>query len=317
MEVTQIQGEALSKMYDCADGSLLLKKQWEEVQGPGLVFFKVGTSSGVVAWFGAYSFLKMGKSFLITPPGFPYCGFHFVDLPADSQLKKPLLDQVSIAIAEFLKKSFPRTYIDISLPPAFNETDAFSKSGFKVMPRQTYLLDLSKTEESLVKGLSGNRKRNVKSLAKGYQVNVNSPENEVLSLVEFTMHKSGDDSMRPVYQRLIDKAHIAWVKHLFVSKDGKPISGGIFIYDSEECFYFAGGYDPAIQDHNAGTLCLWSAMMEAKEKGLKVFNFCGSSIPSIERYFKSFGPVRTPYLRIKKGTKVIDTVMKVKGKLFN
>ena len=46
------------------------------------------------------------------------------------------------------------------------------------------------------------------------------------------------------------------------------------------------------------TLVLWDAIHEAKNRGSKIFDFEGSMIPTIAEFFRSFGAVQTPYLKV-------------------
>ncbi|MBE7441610.1 MAG: hypothetical protein HS119_04060 [Flavobacteriales bacterium] len=49
------------------------------------------------------------------------------------------------------------------------------------------------------------------------------------------------------------------------------------------------------------SLLLWEAIKRSKNK-TKSFNFEGSMIESIERYFRAFGGKQTPYFEITKRT---------------
>ena len=48
----------------------------------------------------------------------------------------------------------------------------------------------------------------------------------------------------------------------------------------------------------AGAACMQAAISKAKELGLKLFDFEGSTIPAIERYFRGFGGELVQYLTV-------------------
>lgn len=56
--------------------------------------------------------------------------------------------------------------------------------------------------------------------------------------------------------------------------------------------------DATSGDHLAGAFCLWNIISETKKIGCKEFDFLGSSVPDIEKYFRGFGPELISYTRI-------------------
>ena len=269
MKIRQIQSESISQLFSGKDISVLLYSKWKDIHDAGMCYFEVADNSGVLAYFSAYSYKKIGKPFLITPPGFPYCGFEILNLPQGFERQKQFYRNLSIAISEFLSSEFSRHAIDLSFPPEFDYQEPFLNARYSLHQRTTYLLDLSKSTEELLSGLSGNRKRNVKSVSKGYDMVASSLNPKVLDLVNFTVLKSGETKMLPIYEKLVSKAPLDFVNGITVSKAGEFIAGGIFIFDSTECYYFAGGFDPAIKDHNAGTICLWSAILKQRRMEIR------------------------------------------------
>jgi hypothetical protein len=57
--------------------------------------------------------------------------------------------------------------------------------------------------------------------------------------------------------------------------------------------------DERYNDSGAMSLLFWNAIKLASEKGL-AFNFEGSMIPGVERFFRSFGGGLTPVFYISK-----------------
>jgi hypothetical protein len=60
-----------------------------------------------------------------------------------------------------------------------------------------------------------------------------------------------------------------------------------------------GGGHPELRSSGATSLCMWEAIRHAA-KVTKSFNFEGSMIESVERFFRAFGAVQTPYFNISK-----------------
>ena len=61
--------------------------------------------------------------------------------------------------------------------------------------------------------------------------------------------------------------------------------------------YLMGAADPGYHNSGAMSLLLWHGIQLASQKGLQ-FNFEGSMVPAIERFFSAFGGTLTPYHHI-------------------
>ena len=94
------------------------------------------------------------------------------------------------------------------------------------------------------------------------------------------------------------------------TKDGQVSAAILFGWDSESVYYVSGAADPKFRSSGVLSLLLWEGIKLASEKGL-TFNFEGSMIESIERYFRSFGAEQVPYYEIKKvDSKVLGMITK-------
>jgi hypothetical protein len=60
-----------------------------------------------------------------------------------------------------------------------------------------------------------------------------------------------------------------------------------------------GGSDPELRNSGANSLCMWEAIKFASTV-TKAFDFEGSMIESVERFFRAFGARQVPYFQISK-----------------
>ena len=58
-----------------------------------------------------------------------------------------------------------------------------------------------------------------------------------------------------------------------------------------------GGGDPEFRNSGATSLLMWNAIQFASTVS-QIFDFEGSMIESVERFFRGFGAVQTPYFSI-------------------
>jgi lipid II:glycine glycyltransferase (peptidoglycan interpeptide bridge formation enzyme) len=82
------------------------------------------------------------------------------------------------------------------------------------------------------------------------------------------------------------------------------------IHGHTACYYLVGALDKNVKAKNAGAICLHDSIVRAQEKGIKVFDFEGSSIPAIESFFRSFGGELTHYFNIRKCPPILKRFLK-------
>jgi hypothetical protein len=69
------------------------------------------------------------------------------------------------------------------------------------------------------------------------------------------------------------------------------------VWDEQGAYYLLGGGDPELRNSGATSLLLWELILRAREV-TDVFDFEGSMIEPLERFFRSFGARQTPYLYV-------------------
>lgn len=69
--------------------------------------------------------------------------------------------------------------------------------------------------------------------------------------------------------------------------------------DQHTVYYLLGGGDPELRTSGATSLLMWEGIRWASEQG-KQFDFEGSMVEPIERFFRSFGARQIPYFGIEK-----------------
>jgi hypothetical protein len=84
---------------------------------------------------------------------------------------------------------------------------------------------------------------------------------------------------------------------LAVDGEGRSHAGALFVWDEERVYYLAGGNDTALRDSGGSSLVIWDGIQLAGSLGLR-FDFEGSMIGPIERFFRGFGGVPEPYLHV-------------------
>lgn len=93
--------------------------------------------------------------------------------------------------------------------------------------------------------------------------------------------------------------HEARAIFIAVDPEGRHHAGAYIVWDSESAYYLMGGGDSELRSSGATSLCMWAAIQHAATV-TKCFDFEGSMIEPVERFFRAFGAVQTPYFSISK-----------------
>jgi hypothetical protein len=171
-------------------------------------------------------------------------------------------------------------YITLCFHPSLNFGN---ETGF------SYILDLGQTNDELFRALRNDKQRNIKKAEKS-NVSIEFIKNDdlIFDLVTKTFERQqGNTEWMRHLRRIVNNASNSFQITAYL--DGKPGCSLFFIYDKQRCYYIFGGIDPELEAHYLGPFTMWKGILHAKAMQIPIFDFEGSSIPSIEQYFKSFG----------------------------
>lgn len=91
------------------------------------------------------------------------------------------------------------------------------------------------------------------------------------------------------------------VRKIFIAEDsqGRQHAGVYIVWDKSSAYYLMGGGDPELRSSGATSLCMWEAIKFAATVTQR-FDFEGSMIEPVERFFRAFGANQTPYFAVQK-----------------
>jgi hypothetical protein len=104
------------------------------------------------------------------------------------------------------------------------------------------------------------------------------------------------------------------VKMFFAKdKNGAMLAASFLVHDKNVVYYLMGGINPAKKELGAMDLVLFESIKFAMQSK-RAFDFEGSMIESIEKYFRAFGAIQKPYYSI---SKINSKLLKVSIPLLN
>ena len=194
------------------------------------------------------------------------------------------------AVADFFC-SERRAIVSVSLDYQITDGLAFQWRGFKTNPRYTYRIELNRTKEKIFKDFSQTRRNDIsKANRDGLTVERSRDFQCVSKLVQSTFIRTSGRLNASVLHAILQRYAQPENSFAFIVRQGdRPIAASFVVHDQQTAFYLLGGYDSEHSHHGAGALAVSESIIAASEMGLQIFDFEGSSIPPIERFFRGFG----------------------------
>lgn len=178
----------------------------------------------------------------------------------------------------------------------------FHSAGFEIQTRYTHRLQLHSTS-TLIEALSPQGRRKLRKSEKASHHLSSGQIDTFLALVKENNAQGTDvlGGIKSGEKLLRSLAALPGVSvHLCSTKEGEPLAAGIFAHDAHTTYYIGGAIRPGKPDDGAMYALMVYAMQEAKRRGCQQFDFEGSMIPGIARFFRQFGATPTAYFSLHK-----------------
>lgn len=191
----------------------------------------------------------------------------------------------------------------------------FYWQGFNQTTRYTYTLPILTDLELVWSGFRENIRTDIRKASSRFNLNVRTDLN-IDDFLALNLQTYERQKKRLPYD-------LSFVKHLdkvldqkisrriFIAEDDKGLhhAGVYIIWDSQTAYYLMGGGNPELRASGATSLCMWEAIKFASTVSA-CFDFEGSMIEPVERFFRAFGAIQTPYFAISKTpSRILRTAM--------
>lgn len=218
------------------------------------------------------------------------------------------------------------TELEEQLPRAAAFRQAFSPrvtgvlpmiwAGYRAEVRYTYRFEDLSSEDALWNGLSQNIRRNVRKARKaGIQVRDDLDVDSFHSVLSMTFDKHGFPPPDLGLIKRIDAACVARGSRLMLAAQdpqGEVHAAVYVVRDRQTSYYLFGASRPQHRNSGAQTMLLWEAISRARAVS-SVFDFEGSMLPHVEKYFRLFGARQTPLLQVTRASPVAAVALSAKA----
>lgn len=262
-------------------------------------------------WIAVMPFLlkkKWGFSSIGQPLFTQFSGILLAEIEAKSTYKrfsklKSIVSHIVAALPDAHK-------FLIRFSPYFSYPQPFYWKGYTLKTRFTYQLDLVENEEILWANMANSLQGQIKKATKSGLRWKTSPNKQVwFDLMEKNL-AAGKNIMgispnknnpeRILLEQAFDFFITEKIGYLYVIEnvDNQVLACGLFLQLGSSFTYFAGAMLPDSEKSGAMSLLMWRAIQEAKKNNYRIFDFEGSMIEGIERFFRTFGAKPVPYFEI-------------------
>lgn len=179
----------------------------------------------------------------------------------------------------------------------------FYWKGFQQTTRYTYRLSDLSDRESLLAGFRHNIRVEIRKAKQILTIRDDLGLDRFAHVWALTFARQGTGL--PIAKQQLNRIDEACEKRncrqMFFAQDrqGRVHAAAYLVWNKKCAYYLMGGGNPELRNSGAGSLVLWEAINFAAKVSAQ-FDFEGSMIESIERFFRAFGGRPVPYFSIQK-----------------
>ena len=187
--------------------------------------------------------------------------------------------------------------------PEYTNWLPFYWKNFSQTTRYTYVLNNISNTADLFANFRENIRREIRKAEKILTISVLDKVDELyqLKVKTYQENKENYPFSLALLNKVFEYCNTNNCGELLVAKDvdGNIHSIVLYVWDKNSAYYLHGVTNLKFKTSGSMSLLLWEAIKRSSQKTTS-FNFEGSMIEPIERYFRAFGGIQTPYFEISK-----------------
>ena len=192
----------------------------------------------------------------------------------------------------------------------------FYWGGFEQTTRYSYIIEDISDTDGVWSGIKGNIRREIRKAREILSIEEEPNTDRLWQLHKKTFERQGDSPnhseqiIQKITRTVLDR-ECGMVLAAYDDK-GNPHAAILVVWDANSAYYLLGGADPDLRNSGASSYLLWQAIKRLSGT-TRAFDFEGSMIKPIERFFRAFGARQVPYFQITKKSKKMKGVLNVKS----
>jgi len=201
--------------------------------------------------------------------------------------------------------------LEAALPPARAFSQQFSPlmlnalpfhwAGYRLEVRYTSRLQDLRSTDALWDGLRDNVRREIRKARKRVEVVDDLGVDQFHNVLSKTYARQRIPTPHSLAE--LERLESACARRgagamLFARDDAGQVHAVAWVvWDQRGAYYLLAGAEPRLRASGASSLLMWEAITRSREV-TDVFDFHGSMLQPVERFFRAFGGHQTPYLSV-------------------
>ncbi len=197
--------------------------------------------------------------------------------------------------------------------PNFTNWLPFYWKGYQQTTRYTFILDTSLPIDEVYANFHNNTRREIQKAEKALFIEEATSISDLYQL-KVLVYKEKNNSTYPISLKTLETIYGYFSNKetgkilLAKDKDNTIHAAVFYVWDAESAYYLQGASNTKFKTSGAISLLLWEAIKRTALLNSQKFNFEGSMVENVHRYFANFGGKQVPYFEI---SKTNNTVLKL------
>jgi len=256
---------------------------------------------------------KLGATLSIMPPLTPRLGPWIA--PQNGKYVTQLTNEKRLL--EDLVERLPRLdYFKQNFHPQLTNWLPFYWAGFKQTTRYSYIIKDIRNPDDVWSEIKGNIRREIRKAKEILTIQEEANADLLWQLHNKTFERQNDspNQSEGMVQKITCEVLERECGKVLAAYDdqGQPHAAILVVWDANSAYYLMGGADPELRNSGASSYLLWQAI-NTLSGATNSFDFEGSMIQSIERFFRAFGARQVPYFQITRKSKKMKSLLNIKS----
>lgn len=244
---------------------------------------------------------KLGLKYLTMPPLCPHLG-PIIQMDRLEMKQTKWLSLIGQRLPE-MDRMLPSVVLStINVAPDMTYLLPLHGRGYTLNVRYTYQIDLTRPTEEIWSGISDKQRNTIRKGEKIYRIVSCQDPGRCMPLLKEVYSKQGLGL--PYNQKLfetlfhsIEENDAGWCL-MASDQEGQSAAFVLVISDDRMAHCLITGRHSDSQ--GAMSFLMWEMIKQCQSKGLRLFDFEGSMLPPVEKFFRSFGGEPVIYHQIQK-----------------
>lgn len=298
-----------------AANGVFSSREWLSIYGPSLKLVGIHNDDHkLIGGFYYYQTKKMGASFVKLPPYTPHCGLFYFSEAKNQSSVNSFSKEIISEVCQYLSGLKSKIVI-LAFHSSVTDMQPFIWDKYKVIPNYTCQINLLNSLEEIYANYDPKNRNKINAcLKQALTIKEDYLSKEAMySFFKQALYSAGAN----VYEEELKNIFLKFSNQnnsfcLSATSQG-TLQGAVFCaYDQNVCYYLFGGLVKNAEVSGVTNLLLHKSIEKAKSLGCKTFDFEGSMLKGVEKFFRSFGPQLLPYYTVNKASLPLEIILKFK-----